>query len=68
MRHAGSRRVAHSGVSLEPSLVLPADLAGEELIDAMRRSPAGEYLLVERGGELYGVLATSDVNRTFSGV
>ena len=54
--------------TLEPSLVLPADLAGEELIDAMRRSPAGEYLLVERGGELYGVLATSDVNRTFSGV
>lgn len=54
--------------NLEPSLVLAADLEGEPLIDAMRESPAGEYLLVERGGEIFGVLATSDVNRVFSGV
>ncbi|MFI6508899.1 site-2 protease family protein [Streptosporangium sp. NPDC050855] len=54
--------------SLEPSLVLAADLEGESLIDAMRESPAGEYLLVERGGEIFGVLATSDVNKVFSGV
>ncbi|MEU7454600.1 site-2 protease family protein [Streptosporangium roseum] len=53
---------------LEPSLVLAADLSGESLIDAMREAPAGEYLLVERGGEIFGVLATSDVNRVFSGV
>ncbi|RBQ18944.1 site-2 protease family protein [Spongiactinospora rosea] len=54
--------------TLEPSLVLAADLSGEELIDAMRETPAGEYLLVERSGEVYGVLATADVNRVFSGV
>jgi Zn-dependent protease/CBS domain-containing protein len=54
--------------SLEPSLVLAADLEGEPLIDAMRETPAGEYLLVEHGGEIFGVLATSDVNRVFSGV
>ncbi|MFD0890924.1 site-2 protease family protein, partial [Streptosporangium algeriense] len=54
--------------NLEPSLVLAADLTGEALIDAMRETPAGEYLLVERGGEIFGVLATSDVNRVFSGV
>ncbi|NUP76938.1 MAG: site-2 protease family protein [Nonomuraea sp.] len=54
--------------SLEPSMVLPADLVGEPLIDAMRSAPAGEYLLVERGGEIYGVLATADVNRVFTGV
>ena len=54
--------------SLEPSMVLAADLMGEALIDAMREAPAGEYLLVERGGEIYGVLATADVNRVFSGV
>lgn len=54
--------------SLEPELVLAADLEGEPLIDAMRRSPAAEYLLVERGGEVYGVLVTADVNRMFSGV
>ncbi|WP_308126121.1 site-2 protease family protein [Nonomuraea ceibae] len=54
--------------SLEPSVVLAADLEGEALIDAMREAPAGEYLLVERGGEIYGVLATADVNRVFIGV
>ncbi|WP_250562703.1 site-2 protease family protein [Sphaerisporangium fuscum] len=54
--------------TLEPSLVLPADLAGESLIDAMRGAPAGEYLLVERAGDVYGVLVTADVNRIFSGV
>ncbi|GAA3468944.1 site-2 protease family protein [Nonomuraea roseola] len=54
--------------ALEPSMVLPADLVGESLIDAMRDAPSGEYLLVEKGGEVYGVLATADVNRVFSGV
>lgn len=54
--------------SLEPALVLGADLEGESLIDAMRGNPAGEYLLVERGGEIYGVLATADVNKVFTGV
>ncbi|GAA1275052.1 hypothetical protein GCM10009677_30570 [Sphaerisporangium rubeum] len=55
--------------TLEPSLVLPADLSGEALIDAMRGAPSGEYLLVERdGGGVYGVLVTADVNRVFSGV
>ncbi|MCT9935040.1 site-2 protease family protein [Planotetraspora sp. A-T 1434] len=54
--------------TLEPSLVLGADLEGESLLDAMRGTPSGEYLLVERGGEIYGVLATADVNRMFSGV
>ncbi|GII61250.1 peptidase M50 [Sphaerisporangium krabiense] len=54
--------------SLEPSLVLPADLSGESLLDAMRDAPSGEYLLVERGGDVYGVLVTADVNRVFAGV
>jgi len=54
--------------TLEPSMVLAADLVGEPLIDAMREAPAGEYLLVERGGEIYGVLSTADVNRVFTGV
>lgn len=54
--------------TLEPSLVLGADLEGEALLDAMRGTPSGEYLLVERGGEIYGVLVTADVNRVFSGV
>nr|WP_084958334.1 site-2 protease family protein [Thermoactinospora rubra] len=54
--------------TLEPSMVLAADLAGEPLLEAMRQAPSAEYLLVEHGGEVYGVLSTSDVNRVFTGV
>ncbi|MFG2074891.1 site-2 protease family protein [Nonomuraea maritima] len=60
--------VASLAKSLEPGMVLAADLRGEPLIDAMREVPGSEYLLVERGGEIYGVLATADVNRVFTGV
>ncbi|TMR93479.1 site-2 protease family protein [Nonomuraea basaltis] len=60
--------VASLAKSLEPTMVLAADLTGEPLIDAMREAPGSEYLLVERGGEIYGVLATADVNRVFTGV
>ena len=54
--------------TLEPSLVLSADLSGLALLDAIRRSPATEYLLVEPSGQVYGVLATRDVDHAFAGV
>ncbi|MFT4010002.1 MAG: site-2 protease family protein [Nocardioidaceae bacterium] len=52
--------------TLEPGLVIPADLSGEPLIRAMQQLPATEYLLVEPDGRVYGLLATSDVDRAFS--
>jgi Zn-dependent protease/CBS domain-containing protein len=54
--------------TLEPSLVLPADLSGMALLDAIRRAPATEYLLVEPSGQVYGVLAARDVDHAFTGV
>jgi len=54
--------------TLEPNLVLPADLSGMALLDALRRAPASEYLLVEPSGQVYGVLAAKDVDRAFGGV
>jgi Zn-dependent protease/CBS domain-containing protein len=54
--------------TLEPSMVLPADLSGMALLDAIRRAPASEYLLVEPSGEVYGVLAARDVDLAFAGV
>jgi Zn-dependent protease/CBS domain-containing protein len=54
--------------TLEPNLVLPADLSGMALLDALRRTPASEYLLVEPSGEVYGVLAARDVDLAFAGV
>ena len=49
--------------SIEPGLMLPADIAGEDLVRAMQRTPATEYLLLEADGGVYGVLTTSDVDR-----
>jgi len=46
---------------LGPDLVLDADLPGSEVLEAMRRTPASEYLVVERSGDVYGVLASTDV-------
>ena len=53
---------------LDPSLVLSADLSGMTLIDAVRRAPATEYLVVEPTGQVYGVLAATDLDDAFAGV
>ncbi|MEV1011428.1 site-2 protease family protein [Streptomyces sp. NPDC049881] len=50
---------------LSDGLRVPADLNGEELLDHLRATPASEYLVVERTGEIYGVLSTGDVERAF---
>lgn len=52
--------------SLEPGMVLPVHILGEELIRAITRNPAHEYLLVDEGGSIYGVLSTADVDEAFS--
>ena len=53
--------------TLDPSLVLPADLSGMALIEAVRRAPASEYLLIEPSGQVFGVLAASDLDHAFAG-
>ncbi|WP_433471900.1 site-2 protease family protein [Spirillospora sp. CA-142024] len=53
---------------IDDHLTLPADITGEDLIEALRRAPATEYLLVEPDGRVYGVLAVTDVDRAFAGV
>jgi Zn-dependent protease len=52
--------------SVEDGLVLPADLAGEDLVRALNRTPAGEYVLIEPDGGIYGLLSTADVDRAFA--
>ncbi len=54
--------------TIEPSMVLSADLQGMALLDAIRRTPATEYLLVEASGEVVGVLAARDLDQVFAGV
>lgn len=58
--------VAEVAVTLSRQRILPADLAGEALLMAMRRAPASEYLVVDRTGGVVGVLATTDVARIVS--
>ncbi|NUU25417.1 MAG: site-2 protease family protein, partial [Streptomycetaceae bacterium] len=50
---------------LRPGMRVPADLAGEGLLAALRATPASEYLVVEPDGSVYGVLARSDVEHAF---
>ncbi|SEQ76849.1 site-2 protease family protein [Streptomyces radiopugnans] len=42
-----------------------AELAGEELLEHLRATPASEYLVVEESGQVYGVLSAGDVERAF---
>ncbi len=54
--------------SIDPSLILNADLQGMALLDAIRRAPASEYLLVDSTGQVVGVLAARDLDQVFAGV
>ncbi|GAB7034557.1 site-2 protease family protein [Streptomyces sp. NPDC021749] len=50
---------------LKDGMRVSAELAGEDLLEYLRATPATEYLVVERTGEIYGVLSTADVERAF---
>ncbi|MGW6914917.1 site-2 protease family protein [Kitasatospora sp. NPDC054939] len=57
--------VAVSGLArdLEPGLRLSAALTGEDLLRAVRATPAGEYLVVEEDGRTYGVATLTDIEQ-----
>ncbi len=46
---------------LEPGLILPVSLAGEALLEALQKTPANEYLVVNDDGSPAGVVASSDL-------
>jgi Zn-dependent protease len=51
---------------IHPDHVVAASLAGEDLVRALTKLPATEYLVVEANGDIYGVLASADVERAVS--
>ncbi|NUR68372.1 MAG: peptidase [Streptomyces sp.] len=59
--------VAVSGLAqdLTDGMRVSAELAGEDLLDVLRATPATEYLVVEETGAIYGVLSAADVERAF---
>ena len=64
---AVDRRGVAGAHASNPGVVLPADLSGMALIEAVRRTPATEYLLVEPSGQVFGVLAAADIDHAFAG-
>jgi Zn-dependent protease/CBS domain-containing protein len=52
---------------LDDAMAVRSDLTGADLIAAMQRAPATEYLVVEPTGEVYGVLSTADVEARVTG-
>ena len=53
--------------ALRPGLTLSVDLSGEALLQALRATPAPEYLVTEPDGAIFGVLAAADVEHAFLG-
>jgi len=51
--------------TLDDGLRLPVGIGGEDLIRAISSRPAGEYLLLDADGSIFGVLSTADVDRAF---
>jgi Zn-dependent protease len=51
---------------LEAGMILRLGLTGEALLDAVRRTPASEYLVVDDNGAPAGILATADLAAALS--
>lgn len=49
--------------SLAAGRALPVGISGEDLLAALRRTPASEYVLLGEDGTVHGVLATADIIR-----
>lgn len=49
--------------SLAGGRALPVGISGEDLLAALRRTPASEYVLLADDGTVHGVLATADIVR-----
>ncbi len=47
---------------LDPGLVVATTAAGEQLITQLQRMPATEYVVVDAGNQIFGVLAATDVD------
>lgn len=59
--------VTHTAQTLTPGTVLSADLAGEDLLNAINAQPASQYLLVDADGRAVGALRTADVRGAVEG-
>ncbi len=52
---------------LDDGEALSADISGDELLSVLRSRPAPEYLLVDEDHQIYGVLASTDIESALKG-
>jgi Zn-dependent protease/CBS domain-containing protein len=57
--------VGEVATSIRSGHILGINDTGEEILASLRSTPAGEYLVLDSDGRVYGVLATDDVERAF---
>ncbi|KRC50221.1 peptidase M50 [Nocardioides sp. Root79] len=55
--------VSAAARSLAGGRALPVGIAGDDLVAALRATPANEYVLIAEDGSVHGVLATADIVR-----
>ncbi|AYY13313.1 CBS domain-containing protein [Actinobacteria bacterium YIM 96077] len=58
--------VASVARTVSDGMTLGVDIAGTELLAAMRSAPVPEYLVLDHDGTVYGVLAAADVDAALS--
>lgn len=56
---------AEVAVRIDAGHILGVNDTGEEILATMRAHPASEYLVLDANGQVYGVLATADVEQAF---
>lgn len=59
--------ISDTARSVREGTILRVDVRGEDLLHAMRKELASEYLVLDDDGAVYGVLAAADVDAALSG-
>jgi CBS domain-containing protein len=57
--------VGEVSTRIGPGHIIGVNDTGEEILSTLRNNPASEYLVLDPQGQVYGVLATADVEAAF---
>jgi Zn-dependent protease/CBS domain-containing protein len=57
--------VGEVSTRIAPGHIIGVNDTGEEILSTLRKNPASEYLVLDPQGQVYGVLATADVEAAF---
>jgi Zn-dependent protease/CBS domain-containing protein len=57
--------VGEVSIAIGAGHIIGVNDTGEEILTTLRKSPASEYLVLDTTGQVYGVLATADIEQAF---